>query len=124
ASGHGGFCLQSCPTCVVLEDANGSPRGRLVLMRSMAEGSISADDEDARQHLDRGLGCRACETAWPSGVPYGHLLEATRATLTARDPLPLVARIMLAIFARPKLLSLSMRFARALRASRIVPLLS
>lgn len=113
---HCGFCLQTCPTYVVLDDENDSPRGRLLLMRSLLEGSLETSDQDVRGHLDRCLGCRACETVCPSGVPYGHLLEATRATLTARHPLPLVARLMLGVFARPRVMRAAMalgRFARA-----------
>jgi glycolate oxidase iron-sulfur subunit len=121
---HCGFCLQSCPTYVVLEDENDSPRGRLLLMRSLLEGSISTADEAARGHLDRCLGCRACETVCPSGVPYGHLLEATRATLTERHPLPLVARLLLAVFARRRLTTIAMAIGRVLRASRLAPVLA
>jgi glycolate oxidase iron-sulfur subunit len=121
---HCGFCLQACPTYVVLEDENDSPRGRLVLMRSLLEGSLSTDDESVRQHLDRCLGCRACETACPSGVPYGHLLEATRATLTERHPLPITARLLLAVFAHPRLMSLAMSAARVMRSSRVGALLA
>ncbi|MGH7677305.1 MAG: (Fe-S)-binding protein, partial [Gemmatimonadaceae bacterium] len=124
---HCGFCLQTCPTYVVLEDENDSPRGRLLLMRSLLEGSLETSDADVRGHLDRCLGCRACETVCPSGVPYGHLLEATRATLTARHPLPLVARLLLGVFARPSIMRLAMalgRFARSLHLdalARILP---
>src|ERR687886_810372 len=96
---HCGFCLQSCPTYLTMEDENDSPRGRIVLMRTMVEGSLSVDDAAARAHLDRCLGCRACETVCPSGVPYGQLIEATRATLRAARPTRLVARALLAVFA-------------------------
>ncbi|HMC57152.1 MAG TPA: heterodisulfide reductase-related iron-sulfur binding cluster [Gemmatimonadaceae bacterium] len=116
---HCGFCLQACPTYVVLEDENDSPRGRLLLMRSLLEGAVSPDDESVRGHLDRCLGCRACETVCPSGVPYGHLLEATRATLTKRHPLPIGARVMLAIFAGPRLMRVAMALGRVARALRI-----
>jgi glycolate oxidase iron-sulfur subunit len=88
-------------------------------MRSLLEGSIKTEDDAARGHLDRCLGCRACETVCPSGVPYGHLLEATRATLTARHPLPLSARILLGVFARRSLTSIAMAIGRALRSSRL-----
>lgn len=121
---HCGFCLQACPTYVVLEDENDSPRGRLLLMRSLLEGSLDTGDRDVRQHLDQCLGCRACETACPSGVPYGHLLEATRATLTERHPLPLAARLLLGVFVFPRLLALAMAGGRALRASRLGRLLA
>jgi len=121
---HCGFCLQACPTYVVLEDENDSPRGRLLLMRGLLEGSLETGDEVVRGHLDRCLGCRACETACPSGVPYGHLLEATRATLTARHPLPVAARLLLAVFAWPSLMRMAMALGRITRALRIAPLLA
>ena len=116
---HCGFCLQACPTYVVLEDENDSPRGRLLLMRSLLEGSLETSDEAVRQHLDQCLGCRACETVCPSGVPYGHLLEATRATMTERHPLPLGARALLKVFAYPRLMRVAMGLGRAMRASRL-----
>ena len=121
---HCGFCLQTCPTYVVIEDENDSPRGRLLLMRSLLEGTLQTDDKDVRKHLDQCLGCRACETACPSGVPYGHLLEATRATLTARHPLPIAARMLLAVFAQPTLMRMAMMFGRLARALRIAPALA
>ncbi|HEY0971443.1 MAG TPA: heterodisulfide reductase-related iron-sulfur binding cluster [Gemmatimonadales bacterium] len=121
---HCGFCLQACPTYVTLEDENDSPRGRIVLMRSLLEGELALDDPDVRTHIDRCLGCRGCETACPSGVPYGQLLEATRATLTLARPAPLVARIILGVFARPVLLRASLTGARLFRATGLPALLS
>lgn len=121
---HCGFCLQSCPTYLTLEDENDSPRGRIVLMRAIVEGSLPVDDGDVRTHIDRCLGCRACETACPSGVPYGHLLEATRATLTKRRRNPLVARLILFVFARRALMRLAMLGGRVARATRVSWLLS
>jgi glycolate oxidase iron-sulfur subunit len=120
---HCGFCLQACPTYLTLEDENDSPRGRLVLMRAVAEGSLPVNDPDVRTHIDRCLGCRACETACPSGVPYGHLLEATRATLTKVRPNPVVARLILFAFGKRPLLAMAMmagRITRALRISRLL----
>jgi glycolate oxidase iron-sulfur subunit len=114
---HCGFCLQACPTYVNLEDENDSPRGRLVIMRRLLEGDIALDDADAGRHLDRCLGCRACETACPSGVPYGELLEATRATMVPHRGLPLVARVVLALFARTALLRFVLGGARVFRAT-------
>jgi glycolate oxidase iron-sulfur subunit len=116
---HCGFCLQTCPTYVALEDENDSPRGRLLLMRSLLEGTLETSDEVVRGHLDRCLGCRACETACPAGVPYGHLLEATRATLTERHPLPFVARMVLAVFASGPLMRIAMALGRLSRAVRL-----
>ena len=120
---HCGFCLQACPTYLTLEDENDSPRGRIVLMHALVEGTLPVDDPDVRTHIDRCLGCRACETACPSGVPYGRLLEATRATLTAKQPNAPIARAILFTFAHPALLSLAMlggRVARALRLSSLL----
>jgi glycolate oxidase iron-sulfur subunit len=121
---HCGFCLQACPTYLTLEDENDSPRGRIVLMRALVDGSLPVDDADVRTHIDRCLGCRACETACPSGVPYGHLLEATRATLTRVKPNPPVARLILFVFARPALLRIAMLGGRLTRALRLSWLLS
>ena len=116
---HCGFCLQACPTYVTLEDENDSPRGRLVLMRRMLEGDIALNDATTAQHIDRCLGCRACETACPSGVPYGELLEATRATMAPARQMPFVARTMLALFKHPRLLRIALLGARAFRATKL-----
>ncbi len=121
---HCGFCLPACPTYLTLEDENDSPRGRIVLMKSIVEGTLAVDDADVRTHIDQCLGCRACETACPSGVPYGHLLEATRATLTGVKPNPPIARLILFVFARRSLTRLAMLGGRIARATRVSWLLS
>ena len=77
---HCGICLPQCPTYRVLGEEMDSPRGRIYLMRAVAEGRIGLTDTVTR-HLDLCLGCRACETACPSGVPFGSLLEATRSQI-------------------------------------------
>jgi len=121
---HCGFCLPACPTYLTLEDENDSPRGRIVLMKSIVEGTLAVDDADVRTHIDQCLGCRACETACPSGVPYGHLLEATRATLTDVKPNPPIARLILFVFARRGLTRLAMLGGRIARGTRLSWLLS
>jgi glycolate oxidase iron-sulfur subunit len=121
---HCGFCLQACPTYHAWDDENDSPRGRIVLMRSLLEGTTTVDDVSVRLHIDRCLGCRACETACPSGVPYGHLLEATRATMADAWPAPLLARWILWAFERPMLLRFAMGASRLLAATPVPLLLS
>ena len=74
---HCGLCLESCPTYLLTRSEMDSPRGRIYLMKSLAEGRMALDD-DAVRHLDSCLGCRGCETACPSGVHYGRLLERAR----------------------------------------------
>ena len=123
---HCGFCLQACPTYLVLEDENDSPRGRLMLMRGAVEGTLSIDDPALTTHIDQCLGCRACETACPSGVPYGHLLEATRATIASRRPISLVARMVLSVMASPVLRRIAFgaaRLTRSLGLSRLLAVL-
>src|SRR5439155_279566 len=74
---HCGLCLAACPTYLELGTETDSPRGRIHLMRALEEGTLRPTPEVVR-HLDLCLGCRACETACPSGVPYGSLIEAAR----------------------------------------------
>lgn len=116
---HCGFCLPACPTYLTLEDENDSPRGRLVLMRALLEGRVQPDDADLNRHLDQCLGCRGCETACPSGVPYGALLEASRATLAAHKALPWTARLLLWVFARDWALRPMLAAARVMRWIRV-----
>jgi glycolate oxidase iron-sulfur subunit len=118
---HCGFCLPACPTYLALEDENDSPRGRIVLMKALLDGRLAQTDE-AMQHIDQCLGCRGCETACPSGVPYGALLEATRATINTHRPLPFVARAVLAVFAHEWLLRPALLGARFLRATGLARL--
>lgn len=74
---HCGLCTSACPTYVELGKEADSPRGRIYLMRSVTDGRIGLTEE-VRGHLDLCLDCRACETACPSGVQYGKLIEPFR----------------------------------------------
>lgn len=80
---HCGLCLAACPTYRTLRLEPGSPRGRLYLMRGLSESRI-APGHPLVEYLDQCLGCRACETACPAGVPYGRLLEVARGQLERR----------------------------------------
>ena len=73
---HCGFCLAACPTYRITGAEAHSPRGRIVLMKEVLEGSLAA--EEARPFVDACLGCQACEPACPSGVGYGALLHPYR----------------------------------------------
>lgn len=84
---HCGLCLEACPTFVLTADESQSPRGRIHLVRSALEGKIewgSVIDDP----LSTCLGCRACETACPSGVGYGSIVEGARKILRDKDAKP------------------------------------
>lgn len=77
---HCGLCTASCPTCVETGDENDSPRGRIYLMRAVTDGRLAVSPE-VRGHLELCLDCRACETACPSGVQYGRIIEPFKVAL-------------------------------------------
>ncbi len=79
---HCGLCLNACPTYVELGTEMDSPRGRIHLMRALSDGTLALT-ADVVHHLDLCLGCRACETACPSGVHYGELIEGARSFIEA-----------------------------------------
>jgi glycolate oxidase iron-sulfur subunit len=82
---HCGLCLAYCPTFSELGTEMDSPRGRIFLIKSLAEGRIGLSDSSV-EHLSLCLDCRACETVCPSGVPYGQLIEAAKAEIERQRP--------------------------------------
>lgn len=90
---HCGLCLPACPTYRETGRESSSPRGRIYLMRAIAEGRAPLG-EAARDEMYLCLGCRACETACPSGVQYGSLLELSRAEIERSAPRRGVAKMI------------------------------
>jgi glycolate oxidase iron-sulfur subunit len=113
---HCGFCLDACPTYTRLNDEADSPRGRLYLIRAVAEGRLAPDADAFHTHIDRCLGCRACEPVCPSGVQYGHLLERARSALAEARGLRLGDRLLLQVFGSPVINRIAGAFGRVLRA--------
>ncbi len=81
---HCGLCTSFCPTYLETGDENDSPRGRIYLMRNVVDGRMPLT-EAVKSHLDLCLDCRACETACPSGVQYGRLIEPFRVEMQQRE---------------------------------------
>jgi glycolate oxidase iron-sulfur subunit len=82
---HCGLCTSACPTYVELGTEMDSPRGRIYLMRAVTDGRLQMDNE-VRRHLDLCLDCRSCESACPSGVQYGKLIEPFRVHMAKTMP--------------------------------------
>jgi len=103
---HCGLCLASCPTYVDSRDERDSPRGRIYLIKHLLESGTAS--EQTRLHLDRCLTCRNCETACPSGMQYGELLDIGRSLMEQQAPRPVVSKCLRAllrfVFSRPQLL--------------------
>lgn len=84
---HCGFCLPACPTYQLNGREADSPRGRIWLVRALEERRIEPS-RVVLGHLDACLDCRACETACPSGVRYGEIIEVARERLEPRRRRP------------------------------------
>ena len=80
-----GLCLPHCPTYRVTGEESASPRGRIALMREVQQRDAPIDDAFVG-FMDACVQCRACEPACPSDVPFGRLMEQTRATLVSTRP--------------------------------------
>ena len=92
---HCGLCLNACPTYRELGIEMDSPRGRIYQMNQVASGAPITDSYI--RHLDLCLACRGCETACPSGVPYGRLIEDAREQIRAREKPSLFTRLTRAL---------------------------
>lgn len=88
---HCGFCLAACPTYKELGQEMDTPRGRIVLMKQVLEGTLPV--EESLPHVDACLGCLACEPACPSGVPYRDLISPFRAWAEKDRKRPIMERL-------------------------------
>src|SRR5215469_752977 len=127
---HCGLCLESCPTYVITRAEMDSPRGRIYLMKALAEGRLDLD-RDAVRHLDLCLGCRGCETACPSGVRYGRLVEHARSYVERNWRRSMIERlrnrIIGAIFPYPSRLRVALaplRFAERVGIGKLLLVLA
>jgi glycolate oxidase iron-sulfur subunit len=112
-----GLCLPHCPTYRVTGEEALSPRGRVAAMRQVQWEGVAVDDSFVRS-IETCVQCRGCETACPSGVPFGHLIEPARATLTEAPRPPGRPPLALRSPGRPPL---ALRLAvRSLRRHRLV----
>jgi glycolate oxidase iron-sulfur subunit len=121
---HCGFCIQACPTYRQTSLETASPRGRIALMRAVAEGKLPAG-EGFSDAVNLCLGCRACETACPSGVQYGHLLEQAREVAAETTPpvwyVRFAMRYLFGHIGRLRALAVLARWAQPLGLFRLAP---
>ena len=114
---HCGFCLAACPTYQELGQEMDSPRGRIVLMKQVLEGTLPA--AAAQPHIDRCLGCLACEPACPSGVPYRDLISPYRAKVEAEKKVSRTTGEKLRRWLASQTIPFPARFRLALRGAKL-----
>ena len=116
---HCGLCLSSCPTYRVLGSEMDSPRGRIYLMRALDEGRTKITGSFI-EHMFRCLDCRACETACPSGVHFGQMMEEMRGKIVEENPAHWFSRWMLQyVFPYPWRFQIASRLLELYRVSGI-----
>jgi len=120
---HCGLCLNSCPTYLETGSEPDSPRGRITLIKAIEEGRVTARDKEVVEHLDRCLGCLSCETACPSGVPYGRLIETAREQIAEQRgraaSQEISRRALLGALTNPGQMDAALRLASGVGAGRM-----
>jgi glycolate oxidase iron-sulfur subunit len=113
---HCGLCLNQCPTYRVLGLEMDSPRGRIYQILQVDAGRLQIGDAFVT-HIDRCLGCRACETACPSGVQYGRIVERARTEIEKNYRRPILSRWTRSYFYKKVLTDFDLlaRWAKVLR---------
>ncbi len=121
---HCGLCTAACPTYAELGNENDSPRGRIYLMRAVTDGRLELN-QNVRRHLELCLDCRACETACPSGVQYGKLIEPFRVAMEQTGGGEQKTNdwfhrwILFGLFPHPRRLRMALRPARVMQWLRL-----
>ena len=117
-----GLCLPHCPTYRVTGEESASPRGRIALMREVQQHGAAVDDAFT-SYMDACVQCRACEPACPAGVPFGRLMERTRATLVDSRPsyVPRWRRLGYRLLARHGLVLAGSKALAIAQRARVVP---
>lgn len=114
---HCGLCLAACPTYLDTRDERDSPRGRIYLIKNLLETGEAGSQ--TQLHLDRCLTCRNCETACPSGMQYGELVDIGRGLLEHAAPRPIASkilrRLLRTVLTRPRLMSSLLVAGQSLR---------
>ena len=121
-----GYCLPACPTYETMGSETDSPRGRIQLVKAAAEGKLN-DLDSLAMAIDNCLGCRACETACPSGVRYGQIYESAKRLLYAERTPSFFVRFVRTCLLRTvkhkgalKLMGMLLSFMQAIRLPQAV----
>ena len=122
---HCGLCLPKCPTFRTLHHEGDSPRGRMWQIKEAALGLVAFDDPRFQAHIYQCFNCRACETACPSGVQFGAVMEMARAMTPPQNRRDRMVRAILlnGLLPHPRRLRIAGWLYRAARAARLPGLL-